>query len=114
MNAIDERLSRIEVDVGLLKNDVGALKSDVGSLKSDVGSIRATLAGLDAKMDIASIRSAMEKGHTDIYKWIASIVISVIGLGSAIYFGQQRAAVPPNTAAAVQPSPSPVVPASRP
>ena len=79
VDVIDGRLGRIEKDVGTLKGDVNILKGDVIAVKT-------TLASIDAKLDIGSIRASVEKAHTDIYKWIVSI-IAVIG---AIYFGLQR------------------------
>lgn len=86
VDVIDGRLGRIEKDVDTLKSDVNTLKGDVNTLKGDVIAVKTTLASIDAKLDIGGIRASVEKAHTDIYKWIVSI-IAVIG---AIYFGLQR------------------------
>ncbi len=116
VDVIDGRLGRIEKDVDTLKSDVNILKGDVNTLKGDVIAVKTTLASIDAKLDIGSIRASVEKAHTDIYKWIVSI-IAVIG---AIYFGLQRMppaasplvyAYPPAQAQAV---PAPVAPATPP
>ena len=61
VDVIDGRLGRIEKDVGTLKGDVNILKGDVIAVKT-------TLASIDAKLDIGSIRASVEKAHTDIYK----------------------------------------------
>ncbi|MBB1628909.1 hypothetical protein A9974_27085 [Achromobacter sp. UMC71] len=122
VDAIDGRLGRIERDVDTLKGDVNTLKGDVNTLKGDVNTLKAdvntlkgdvsavktTLASIDSKLDIGSIRASVERAHTDIYKWIVSI-IAVIG---AIYFGLQR--MPPAAFPQVYsyaPSPAQAVPA---
>ena len=74
-----------------LERRVDRIDDRLERIEGDMSSIKTTLASLDAKMDIGSIRSSVEKAHTDIYKWAVSI-IAVVG---AIYFGIQRLGPPP-------------------
>ncbi|MFY2599432.1 hypothetical protein ACOTHJ_21335 [Achromobacter xylosoxidans] len=111
LDHLEKRVDEIDGRLGRIEKDVDTLKGDVSTLKSDVSSIKTTLASIDAKLDIGSIRASVEKAHTDIYKWIVSI-IAVVG---AIYFGIQRLAptvpqqgYPPAIAPqAPQPAPAP-------
>jgi hypothetical protein len=108
LDHLEKRVDDIDGRLGRIEKDVDTLKGDVSTLKSDVHSIKTTLASIDAKLDIGSIRASVEKAHTDIYKWIVSI-IAVVG---AIYFGIQRLApvVPPQgypQAVAPQVAPAP-------
>lgn len=93
LDHLEKRVDDIDGRLGRIERDVDTLKGDVSTLKSDVNTIKTTLASIDAKLDIGGIRASVEKAHTDIYKWIVSI-IAVVG---AIYFGIQRLApvVPP-------------------
>jgi len=126
VNEIDKRLIAVEAvlpglvtksDMAELRSDMhrslGDTKSDMAELRSDMhrsfGDIMVAISELkskteatDSKIDIASIRQTVEKSHTDIYKWIATIFISVAGIGFAAYSGlksvgagQQVAAQPP-------------------
>lgn len=83
-----DRLTNLEKRVDNIDNRLGRIEGDVSTLKGDVAAVRSSIASLDAKLDIGSIRASVEKSHTDIYKWIVTI-IAVIG---AIYFGLQRVA----------------------
>lgn len=111
LDHLEKRVDEIDGRLGRIEKDVDTLKGDVSTLKSDVSSIKTTLASIDAKLDIGSIRASVEKAHTDIYKWIVSI-IAVVG---AIYFGIQRLAPampqqgypPAVTPTAPQPAPAP-------
>lgn len=108
VNTLKGDVSTLKGDVNTLKGDVNTLKSDVNTLKGDVSAVKTTLASIDSKLDIGSIRASVERAHTDIYKWIVSI-IAVIG---AIYFGLQR--LPPAAFPQVYsypPSPAQAVPA---
>jgi septal ring factor EnvC (AmiA/AmiB activator) len=49
-DATNDRLDRIEGDVGTLKTDVGTLKTDVGTLKTDVGTLKTDVGTLKAEM----------------------------------------------------------------
>ncbi|CAB3699845.1 hypothetical protein LMG3458_02594 [Achromobacter deleyi] len=80
------RLAHLEKRVDVIDGRLGRIEKDVDTLKGDVIAVKTTLASIDAKLDIGSIRASVERAHTDIYKWIVSI-IAVIG---AIYFGLQR------------------------
>ena len=51
MTRVDERLERLESDVGTMKSDVGTLKGDVGTLKGDVGTLKGDVATLKGDMD---------------------------------------------------------------
>ncbi|WP_175192757.1 hypothetical protein [Achromobacter deleyi] len=85
-NARMNRLAHLEKRVDVIDGRLGRIEKDVDTLKGDVIAVKTTLASIDAKLDIGSIRASVERAHTDIYKWIVSI-IAVIG---AIYFGLQR------------------------
>jgi len=65
---------------------VDSIDARLGRIEGDMSSIKTTLASLDAKMDITGIRSDVGKAHTDICKWIVTILAVV----AAIYFGIQR------------------------
>lgn len=91
-NARMNRLAHLEKRVDVIDGRLGRIEKDVDTLKGDVIAVKTTLASIDAKLDIGSIRASVERAHTDIYKWIVSI-IAVIG---AIYFGLQR--MPPAAA----------------
>ena len=69
-----------------LERRVDQIGDRLQRIERDMSSIKTTLASLDAKIDIADIRSSVERAHTDIYKWIVTI-IAVVG---AIYFGIAR------------------------
>lgn len=90
LDHLEKRVDQIDVRLGRIEGDVSAIKSSIGGLDTK-------FASLDAKLDINSIRASVEKSHTDIYKWIVSI-IAVIG---AIYFGLQRVAPPPSQQAPI-------------
>ncbi len=100
-------------DMEHLEKRVDKIEDRLGRIEGDVSSMKTSLASIDAKMDIASIRASVERAHTEIYKWIASIVIGVIGLGSAVYFGLQKIAPPApqppyiQSAPATAPAPAP-------
>jgi chromosome segregation ATPase len=49
-NATNDRLDRIEGDIGTLKTDVGTLKADVGTLKTDVGTLKSDMAEVKTEM----------------------------------------------------------------
>lgn len=87
---LEKAVARLEGDVGTLRSDVGALKSDVGALKADTTDIKIALAKLDAKFDLGEIRASVEKAHTDIYKWAATLLFSTTSIVAAIYFGIQH------------------------
>ncbi|GEM_PF-2121844 len=118
---IDSRLGRIEGDVATLKNDVGSIKDGLSDLKIGI-------AELNAKFNIGEIRANVEKSHTDIYKWIATLALSAIGVAVAIIVGLQRLApaavqqgypqavtpqVAPTPAPAPVPAPTPSQPPQR-
>lgn len=80
--------------LGHLERRVDQIDDRLERIEGDVSAMKTSLASMDAKLDIAGIRASVEKAHTEIYKWIATIVISVIGLSAAVYFGIQRANAP--------------------
>jgi hypothetical protein len=57
MTRVDERLERLESDVGTLKSDVGTLKSDVGTLKGDVGILKSDMDTV--KRDVETLKRDM-------------------------------------------------------
>lgn len=91
-----------------LEGSVARLEADVSSLKDGLSEIKIALVKLDAKLDIGAIREGVEKAHTDIYKWVATIAISVAGLGFAIYSGLKATAPasPPISPVAQQTGPA--------
>ncbi|ALD90033.1 hypothetical protein CR3_0784 [Cupriavidus gilardii CR3] len=113
IDRLEQSVTRLEGDVSMLKTDVSTLKADVSSLKTDVSSlktdvsslktdvahlttsvadIQTTLTRLDAKLDLGEIRASVERAHTDIYKWVATLAISVAALGFAAYAGLKAGA----------------------
>lgn len=106
IDRLEQSVARLEGDVSMLKTDVSTLKTDVSSLKTDVSSlktdvahlttsvadIQTTLTRLDAKLDLGDIRASVERAHTDIYKWVATLAISVAALGFAAYAGLKAGA----------------------
>lgn len=99
---MDGRLAHLEKRVDSIDGRLGRIEGDVASLKNGLSDVKVAIASLDAKLDIGGIRASVEKSHTDIYKWIVSI-IAVVG---AIYFGLQR--VGPSVQSSGQP-PQPTV-----
>lgn len=87
-----DRIGNLERAVARMEGDVGTLRSDFASVKTDVSEIRISLADLNSKLNIGEIRANVEKAHTDIYKWVATIAISVAGLGFAVYAGLKSTA----------------------
>ncbi|MCD9119930.1 hypothetical protein [Cupriavidus sp. UGS-1] len=99
IDRLEQSVARLEGDVSTLKTDVSSLKTDVSSLKTDVAhlttsvaDIQTTLTRLDAKLDLGDIRASVERAHTDIYKWVATLAISVAALGFAAYAGLKAGA----------------------
>jgi len=65
MTRVDERLERLESDVGTLKSDVGTLKSDmetvkrdVETLKRDMGIVKGKVLEVDYRTKAASISAS--------------------------------------------------------
>ncbi|MGP8437153.1 hypothetical protein ACT2FY_13085 [Paraburkholderia fungorum] len=102
-----DRIDNLERAVGRLEGDIGSLKADFGGMRNDMSEIRISLADLNSKLNIGEIRANVEKAHTDIYKWVATIAISVAGLGFAVYAGLKASNTPP---AATSPNIQYVVP----
>jgi hypothetical protein len=90
-----DRIDQLEKTVSRLDGDIGTVKSDVSGMRTDLSEIRISLAELNSKLNIGEIRSNVEKVHTDIYKWLATVVISIAGLGLAIYAGLKASSAPP-------------------
>ncbi|WP_454766397.1 hypothetical protein [Cupriavidus campinensis] len=80
-------VATLKTDVSTLKTDVSTLKTDVSLLKDGVSDIRVAIAKLDAKLDFGALRAEIQRTHTDIYKWIATIVVAGAGLAFAVYSG---------------------------
>ncbi|WP_157634166.1 hypothetical protein [Burkholderia ubonensis] len=97
-----DRIDNLERAVTRLEGDIGAIKVDFGAMRNDMSEIRIALADLNSKLNIGEIRANVEKAHTDIYKWVATIAISVAGLGFAIYAGLKSTAQPPQQQPTVQ------------
>ncbi len=63
---VNERLTSLESDYGVLKEDVGALKGDFGGFKEDVGTLKGDFGVLKGdfgslKEDVGSIRATVAK-----------------------------------------------------
>jgi archaellum component FlaC len=100
-------VSILKVDVSILKSDVSTLKSDVSIIKSDISFLKTSIASIDAKLDIAGIRATVQKAHTDIYKWVATLAITVIAVMSSLDLGVHRIAPMFSSAAQQSPAPQP-------
>lgn len=57
MTRVDERLERLESDVGTMKSDVGTLKGDVGTLKGDVANLKGDMDTV--KRDVETLKRDM-------------------------------------------------------
>jgi hypothetical protein len=79
---LNNRVTHIEASM--------ATKDDVSAVKDAVAAVSANIAEMNAKMDISSIRQAVEKSHTDIYKWAATLAISAATLSFAVYAGLKQ------------------------
>ncbi|MNK89571.1 hypothetical protein D3C87_1095850 [compost metagenome] len=114
LDHLEKRVDDIDSRLGRIEGDVSTLRIDVGTIKDGLTDLRIGIAELNAKFNIGEIRANVEKSHTDIYKWIATLALGVIGLGSAILFGMQRAAAPlvyaPPHVQSVPPAPQPEIP----
>ncbi|WP_155638646.1 hypothetical protein [Burkholderia cepacia] len=87
---LESSVAKLETDVSAIKGDVASVKSDVSSVKDALNDIKVTLASMDSKMGIGEVRAFVERAHTDVYKWMATIFISAVSVSAAIYFGIQR------------------------
>ncbi|WP_406805389.1 hypothetical protein [Burkholderia semiarida] len=108
-----DRIDSLERAVTRLEGDIGSLRADFGGMRNDMSEIRIALADLNSKLNIGEIRANVERAHTDIYKWVATIAISVAGLGFAIYAGLKSTAQPQQQQPTVQyvvPTPQAVTP----
>ncbi|RIQ16065.1 hypothetical protein D0850_16265 [Bordetella avium] len=97
LDHLEKRVDEIDSRLGRIEGDVATLKSDVGSIKDGLSDLKIGIAELNAKFNIGEIRANVEKSHTDIYKWIATLALSAIGAAVAIFVGIQRLAptIPP-------------------
>ncbi|WP_186216035.1 hypothetical protein [Burkholderia gladioli] len=73
-----------------LESAVGRLEGDMSSVKDSINDIKATLARMDAKMDIDGVRAFVERSHTDVYKWAATLLFGSASIAAAVYFGIQH------------------------
>lgn len=93
VSEIDKRLVAVETALPGLstKQDIADLKNDtnkaVGDVLIAINGLTSKLDSFDTKLDITKIQQSVEKSHTDIYKWVATIIISVAGIGFAAYSG---------------------------
>lgn len=70
-----------------LEQRVEALHADMTEIKVTLTGLGAKLDALNSKIDFGDLRSSVEKAHTDIYKWVATIAIATASLGFAIHSG---------------------------
>ncbi|MFY2845620.1 hypothetical protein ACOTJF_28435 [Achromobacter ruhlandii] len=94
LDHLEKRVDDIDGRLGRIEGDVATLKSDVGTIKDGLSDLKIGIAELNAKFNIGEIRANVEKSHTDIYKWIATLALSAIGVAVAIIVGMQRLAPP--------------------
>ncbi|MBN3853808.1 hypothetical protein G3N59_10490 [Paraburkholderia sp. Ac-20340] len=90
-----DRIENLEKSVKRLEDDFTTVRNDVTGMRNDMSEIRITLGELNAKFNINDIRQNVEKAHTDIYKWLATVVVSVAAGGIAIYTGLKSSASQP-------------------
>jgi hypothetical protein len=106
-----DRLDHLEKRVDTIDARLGRIEGDVGTIKDGLTDLKIGIAELNAKFNIGEIRANVEKSHTDIYKWIATLALSLIGVVAAVYFGIQRLGPPvaqiQSPTVATQPAPSP-------
>ncbi|WPQ34348.1 hypothetical protein [Achromobacter xylosoxidans] len=116
LDHLEKRVDDIDGRLGRIEGDVATLKSDVGTIKDGLSDLKIGIAELNAKFNIGEIRANVEKSHTDIYKWIATLALSAIGVAVAIIVGIQRLAPPaaPAYPQAVTPNVSQPAPAPPP
>ena len=104
---LDERVEHIQNDVAEIKKDVrrlddkiDAVRADVANVRTDltaaIGTVRAELAGLrsemkesigEVKTQIALILGTTKASENALIKWMTGIVLTAIGVASAITFG---------------------------
>ncbi|WP_186159250.1 hypothetical protein [Burkholderia gladioli] len=85
-----DRIEKLESAVKRLEADTSAVKADVSSVKDSINDVKVLLAKMDAKMDIDGVRAFVERSHTDVYKWVATLLFSSASLGAVIYFGMHH------------------------
>jgi hypothetical protein len=79
-----------------------ATKDDIASIKDSLSAVSVAISSMDAKMDISSIRASVEKSHTDIYKWVATLTIGAVTIWLSIYSGIRQ--LQPSTPVSTPPS----------
>jgi archaellum component FlaC len=104
VSVLKQDVSVLKQDVLILKQDVSILKSDVSIIKNDMSFLKTAIVSIDAKLDIAGIRATVEKAHTDIYKWAATLAISLIAVMATLYFSAPRVAYAHDPATQIQSS----------
>lgn len=100
---LEKSVERLESDVHGVKEDIAGMRGEVAAVKDLLTEMRISLADLNSKLNIGEIRANVEKSHTDIYKWVATIAISVAGLGFAVYAGLKTQASSPAPHASAPP-----------
>ena len=106
-SVLDERVEHIQNDVTEMKKDIrrlddriDAVRVEVANVRTDltaaIGTVRTELAGLrsemkesigEVKTQIASILGTVKASENALIKWMTGIVLSAIGVASAIAFG---------------------------
>ncbi len=72
MTRVDERLERLESDVGTLKRDVETLKSDVETLKRDMGIVKGKVLEVDYRTKAASIFGIFLRNGRDASEFVST------------------------------------------
>ena len=68
---MDERLNKIESDVGVLKIDVAVLKNDSAYIRRDVSELR---------MGVDGLRASQERDFRVLFGALISVALSLAGL----------------------------------
>ena len=97
LRRLDDKVDAVRVEVTNVRADltaaIGAVRTD---LTAEIGSVRTELAAFrsdvkesigEVKTQIASILGTVKASENALIKWMTGIVLSAIGVASAIAFG---------------------------
>ena len=66
---MNERIAKLEANVGHIQTDISQLRSEFSGLRSDIGDVRSTLAAISAKLD----------SKVD-YKWLTIYIMGIVAV----------------------------------
>ena len=86
---LDERVEHIQNDVTEMKKDIRRLDEKIDAVRADVANLRSEVKESigEVKTQIASILGTTKASEIALIKWMTGIVLSAIGVASAIAFG---------------------------